>query len=129
MLFRNRKLCKGIQIYEGFDEQVPMARAIRSLLPEDSRMDTDARERMMGHLLSVQRAASRGKAARTPARRALLPALAVFLVLVISAAVLLPTFLLGKKTPKAQPHYASFEKLVGDVQVRTTGASWKKASM
>jgi len=129
MLFRNRKLYKGIQIDEGFDEQVPIARAIRSLLPEDSAMDADARERMMGHLLSVQRGAARGKATRSPARRALMPALAVLLVLAIAAAVLLPTFLLGGKTPKARPHYASFEKLVGDVQVRATGASWKKASM
>ena len=128
-MFRRRKLYKGIGIDDGFDENVPMARVIRELVPEDSQMDSDARERMMGHLLSVQRGAARGPARRTPARRALVPALAFALIIAIAAAVILPTLLGGKHGSTTPRSVAGFQKLVGDVQVRSNGASWKKASM
>ena len=128
-MFSRRKLYKGIGIDDGFDENVPMARVIRELVPEDSKMDSDARERMMGHLLSVQRGAARGPVRRSPARRALVPALAFALVIAIAAAVILPTFLGGKHRSPAPRSGAGFQKLVGDVQVRSHGATWKKATM
>lgn len=127
----NRKrLNKRIRVDERFDENEPMAKAIRSLAPADSAMDPEARERMMGHLLSVQRSLRREPvAARRPVlRRALVPALAVVLIAAVLAAVLVPMFYNGTPEKPSVAHQpAKFLNLVGSVEVRTPERDWRAA--
>ena len=125
-----RKLNRRIRVDEKFDEQEPMAKAMRSLVPAESRMDPEARERMMGHLLSVQRGLrAPGHPRHSPfLRHAFVPALAVILIAAVLAAVLVPMFYGNPQKHKvvtSQP--ATFLNLVGTVQVQSPGHDWRTA--
>ncbi|MHB8896455.1 MAG: FecR domain-containing protein, partial [Candidatus Geothermincolia bacterium] len=126
-----RKINKRIRVDEKFDEREPMAQAVRSLIPADSRMDPEARERMMGHLLSVQRGLQRDTGVRRAPRlrQALVPALAVVLIAAVLGAVLVPMFFGGTSKKRATaPQPAKFLNLVGSVQVLQPGADvWRAA--
>src|SRR5450759_2950823 len=131
-VFSNRRLNKRITVDEGFDAEDPMASAIRSLMPADTEMDQKFREHMMGHLFSVQRGAARKRRRTSPQhlRRALVPALAVLVVLAVLAAVMLPVFLSGSKsTTGSRAQVARFLNISGKVQVRAPGHGWRVASM
>ncbi len=127
-----KKLNRRIRIDERFDENEPMAAAMKRLLPPDSAMDPAARERLMGHLLSMQRSGSSRKGDRarpSPAiRRALVPALALLLAAAVLAAVLVPVFTGGSSKPEpVSSARARFLDLSGDVQVKTPGRAWAAA--
>lgn len=127
-----KKLGRRIRIDERFDDNEPMAVAMRRLLPPDSTMDPAARERLMGHLLSMQRSRSSRRGGRVRpspvVRRALVPALALVLVAAVLAAVLVPAFSGGgsKPAPVAVAR-ARLLDLSGDVQVRAPGGAWTGA--
>jgi hypothetical protein len=125
-----RRLDRRIAVDEKFDEKESAAAAMRSLMPPDSSMDLEARQRMMGHLFSVQRSRVRSRQARKKpvARRALVPALAVVLVAAVLGAILVPVMFSGtsRKAVRKQ-RTATFLDLVGSVSVQTPRGGWKAA--
>ena len=128
---KRRKLDGRIGIDEAFDDNEPMAQVVRSLLPAASKMDSEARERMMGHLFSVQRGRrlEGPKRETTWAKRALVPAVALVLVAAVLSAVLFPVFFGGGKTrPAVKAQNATFLNLVGKVEVMQPGHPWRPAT-
>jgi FecR protein len=117
------------RVRESFDQGHPVAGAIRSLVPPDSEMDEQARERMMVHLFAMQRRAAQNQDSREHSRlkTRLVPAVAVVVVTAILAAVLLPLLLTGNK-PASSKFYASLEAPRGKVEVMAPAGKWESAS-
>lgn len=118
-------------IDESFDAGHPVAEAIRSLLPSETRMSDEARERMMGHLLAVRRRVARGAPARPGSRprrihkTALVTAAAVLVLAAVLTAVLLPIhFGGGTKTAR---QFARLQSPDGKVEVMPSGGKWRAA--
>jgi len=127
---RKRKLMKRITVDEGFDASEPMGRTMRSVMPPDQEMDPEARDQLMGHLLSVRRTIELGRERHTPtrSRRALVPALAIVLALFVAAAVMIPLFATGGKTiPPKVSGVAKFSNLLGKVEVLVPHDRWRAA--
>lgn len=125
---KSERKSRCVEVDESFDAANPVAEAIRSLMPSDSEMDAAARERMMGHLFSVQRRQTRQRDVRhrRRAHRALIPAVAVLLAICVLAAVLLPVFLRQSK-PAPSNGYARLGSVSGKVEVKTSTGKWKSA--
>lgn len=118
-------------IDESFDAGHPVAEVIRSLLPSETRMSDEARERMMGHLLAVRRRVARGAPARPGSRprrirkTALVTAAAVLVLAAVLTAVLLPIhFGGGTKTAR---QFARLQSPDGKVEVMPSGGKWRAA--
>ncbi len=113
---------------ESFDRDIRSARALRSLVPPDSDMSPEAYQRMLGHLLLIQRRRTAGSRRAKPFRRAVLvPAAAVLVALSVLAAVLLPVLIRGEK-PRPSGLSAKLDKMSGEVELKAPGETWREAS-
>jgi hypothetical protein len=117
------------RIRESFDRDHPVAGAIRSLVPPDSDISEEARERMMVRLFALQRRVTRGQSplSRSRVKARLVPAVAALVVAAVLAAVLLPIFLMGNK-PTTSESFARLESPTGEVQVMHPAGEWRNAS-
>jgi hypothetical protein len=117
-----------MEVEESFDAGHPAAEAIRALLPPESAMSDEARERLMGHVLSIQRRASRERASRgrSRSRVAFAGAAAVLVIAAVLAAVLVP--LLAGNKPAAAAQLAKLDSLSGRVEVAPPSGAWRAAT-
>ncbi len=124
-VMRRKRLTR---VKESFDAGHPAAEAIRLVLPPESEMSGEARELLMGHVLSIQRRAARERVARGRpwSRAAFVGAAAVLVITVILAVVLVP-FLAGNK-PAAAGQLARLESLSGKVEVAPPSGGWRVAT-
>lgn len=110
---------------EDFDAGHPVAEMLRSVTPDEVRMDEGARQRLMGHLYSVQRRNARARVPRvSPTAKYVLAgaaALAVGLVLVLT--LVLPV---GQSPPQGSSCSAAVEVMAGQVDVMPKGGEWCK---
>jgi len=129
-VFNRRKLYKRILIDEEFDDREPMARAIRSLMPDDSSMDPEARDRLVGHLCLLRQRRKRDRYTHVtiPLRRALVVATVFALSVVVTfAAQTISPF--GRGTAPEKPReVARISKLSGAAEVLVPGRRWREAS-
>ncbi|MBU1671393.1 MAG: FecR domain-containing protein [Actinobacteria bacterium] len=118
-----------IEVDEGFDAGYPVAELLRTL-PPDAEMSDEARERLLVHMQSVRRRVLRGglKAPHSTARKALVPAMAVLVILAVVAAVLIPLLLIGGgNAPGPGGATALLDGPLGKVTVRVGDEGWRKA--
>jgi hypothetical protein len=116
------------RIRDTFDHEHPVARVIRSLVPQDSEISEEARERMMVRLFALQRRMAQSQSPRydSGVKTRLIPAVAVLVVAAIIAAVLLPVMLTGKKTTTLKL-YARLESPTGKVKIKKPAGKWEIA--
>ena len=123
MFGRSARRRRGKRVDEGFDSGHPMAGVMRSLNPRDAEMDPEARERMMGHLFSIQRRLSvkeRGRR-RFRLKAALIPAAVAVVAAVVVLAIIMP----GEEGPAPERHLASVKVLAGTVEVKPSNGAWR----
>ncbi len=119
-----RRVHRRIRYFEGVDSSHPAAEALRELLPPDSEMSSEARERMMDRLLFVQRSIPPEKErSGTPRwKYVLVPATALALTAVLLLVIL---FSAGQKGAP-QRRLARLADLDGYIQVLQPGGSWHR---
>ncbi|MBU4240676.1 MAG: FecR family protein [Actinobacteria bacterium] len=123
MFNKRAKRRRGKAVDEGFDAGHPMAAVMRSLQPADVEMDREARERLMGHLFSVQRRMARGKHGRGRAgwKAAMTAGVAAAAVVAVALAIMVP----GSEKPEPARHFASASGLLGNVEVMPPHGEWR----
>ena len=120
---------RAIKIDESFDESNEVAAAIRSLVPPDTSMDEEVLDRMVGHLLSLQRRHLHGRQASRHHRlgTASLAAAALLVIAAVLVGVIVPAFMSGSK-PAPTRSIALLGSLKGTVSVKPPGEKWQASS-
>jgi FecR protein len=120
---------RAIKIDESFDESNEAAVAIRSLVPPDTSMDEEVLDRMVRHLLSLQRRHLYGRQAghHRRLRTASLVAAAILVFATVLVGVIVPAFMSGSK-PAPTGSIAVLGSLRGTVSVKPPGGKWQAAS-
>lgn len=119
------------RIRESFDRDDRTAGALRSLVPPDRDISPERYDRILGHLLQIQRRRAAGSARVRlvpPLRRVILvPAVALLVALAVLAAVLLP-MMAGDDKPTPSGLTARLEDLSGRVELKAPDEKWREAS-
>jgi len=114
---------RGKAVGEGFDAGHPMAEVVRSLEPTDVEMDPEVRERLMGHLFSVQRRMARERQRRgwTGWKAVLIAGVAAAAAVAVALAIMVPT----PEKPEPARQFARAGGLLGNVEVMKPHGEWR----
>jgi hypothetical protein len=109
---------------DGFDAGEPMASLVSSLAPPDQPMDPAARQRLTGHLLSIQRRMKR-RGPRYPRFRLAIAGSAIALMV---AALVFALFLPSSDEPARPRCFATLAVTAGTVEVKPPEGDWGKGA-
>lgn len=126
---KRRSGFKGNLIDESFDDGHPMAKAIEQLVPGDSPMSPEARERVMRRLFMLQRRKARGLRSRQRNRSRLRRVALVMAPAAAAGLVLLLVMLLSM--PVSPPrdtraYYATLDSKLGSVEAKPPRGEWEQ---
>lgn len=115
---------RGKAVGEGFDAGHPVAEIMRSLESADVEMESEARERLMGHLFAVQRRVARERPRRgwTGWKAVLITGVAAAAAIAVALAIMMPA---GPEKTDPVRRYARAGGLIGNVEVLKHHGEWR----